>query len=165
LIPYNTGIYRLGSDSRDNLATCHPLLIIVVRHSIVMTPMDFSVECGFRGENAQNYAFAQGRSTKKWPEGAHNHLSDAQDVAQGFIDQEGLALSLAVDVASFLHGLQQWNRPKEARWLNGFICGVGMPLVLPYGFYLRSGDDWDMDGDQMEHKLTDSPHVELRRLP
>lgn len=165
MTPYNTGIYRLGEDSLDHLSTCHPLLKMVVRHAITMTPMDFSVVWGFRGARAQNKAFDDGNSSLKWPHSEHNHLSDAQDVAEGFAEDEGLPLSLATDVVPYLFGKQQWNRPREANWLNGWICGVGMPLVMPHGFYLRSGSDWDMDGDQAEHTLKDPYHVELRRLP
>jgi len=161
---YSTGLYHLGSTSSGRLSSCHPLLIVVIRHSLVMSPMDFAVECGFRGQAAQNKAFVDGASTKQFPDSWHNHESDAQDVKDGFATIEGAALSMAVDVVPFLYGRKSWNRPKEARWLNGFIIGVGMPLVFPYGFYLRSGDDWDMDGDHEEHTLKDSPHIELRRF-
>ena len=162
---YATGTYQLGTTSSGRLLTCHPLLQMVVRHAIVMSPMDFAVTCGFRGEVAQNIAFRDGFSTKQFPESWHNYLASPYDVAAGFAQELDQELSMAVDLVPFLYGRKRWDRPKEARWLNGFVCGVGMPLVLPYGFYLRSGDDWDMDGDQEEHSLKDSPHIELRRLP
>lgn len=162
---YASGLYRLGKTSSGRLLTCHPLLRTVVRHAIVMSPMDFAVECGFRGEVAQNNAFTDGHSNKAFPDSWHNHEATARDVAEGFARELYQELSMAVDLVPFLHGRKRWDRPLESRWLNGWVMGVGMPLVLPHGFYLRSGDDWDMDGDQLEHKLVDSPHIELRRLP
>ena len=161
---YATQMYQLGKTSSGRLLTCHPLLQMVVRHAIVMTPMDFAVDCGFRGREAQNQAFENEYSTKKFPYSWHNHLADPLDVAEGFAREVDEELSMAVDLVPFLKGRKRWNLPKEIRWLNGWVMGAGMSLVLPHGFYLRSGVDWDMDGDQTEHKLVDAPHIELRRL-
>ena len=161
---YATQMYQLGKTSSGRLLTCHPLLRMVVRHAIVMSPMDLSVVCGFRGEVAQNNAFRDGFSTKKFPGSWHNHLADPRDVAEGFAQELDQELSMAVDLVPFLEGRKRWDLPKEIRWLNGWVMGVGMSLVIPHGFYLRSGVDWDRDGDQTEHKLVDAPHIELRRL-
>jgi len=156
--------YHLGRTSKSRLDTCHPLLINVVEVAIVYSPMDFTVVCGYRGEVAQNSAYANGNSTKRFPQSMHNHLSDEQDMAEGYADALGIPLSLAVDVAPWIGGRLRWDRPWESRWLNGFILGIGIPLVAAHSFYLRSGVDWDMDGDQKEHKFQDSPHIEIRRL-
>ncbi len=161
---YALNRYHLGSTSRGRLESCHPLLINVVEVAIVHTPMDFSVFCGYRGETSQNAAFANGLSETPFPESMHNHRSDARDMVEGYAEELDEELSLAVDVVPWFGGRQRWDRPWEMRWLNGFILGIGMPLVVAHGFYLRSGSDWDMDGDQEEHKLKDSPHLELRRL-
>ena len=161
---YALNRYHLGSTSRGRLETCHPLLINVVEVAIFHSPMDFSVICGYRGEVPQNEAYANGLSTKQFPDSMHNHRSDARDMVEGYAEALDEELSLAVDLAPWIGGRVRWDRPQEARWLNGFIIGIGMPLVVPHGFYLRTGVDWDMDGDQEEHRLKDSPHIELRRL-
>ena len=161
---YALNRYRLGNGSRGRLETCHPLLVAVVERAIIYTPMDFSVVCGWRGEADQNAAADGGASSTRWPDSRHNHLSDEDDVAEGYADRTGRPLSLAVDLAPWIGGRLRWDLPWEIRWLNGFVNGIGQPIVSAHGFYLRSGNDWDMDGDQEEHKLKDSPHTELRRL-
>lgn len=133
--------------------------------AIALTPMDFSIICGFRGEESQNRAFRDGNSTKRYPGSWHNYTSKELDVEEGYAQRVGMDLSMAVDAAPFLEGRIRWDLQEEIRWLNGFIIGVGMPMVVPHGFYLRTGVDWDMDGIQHEHQLIDAPHTELRRLP
>ena len=158
--------YRLGRTSKRRLYTCHPIIVRTVEAAIIQSPMDFTVVCGYRGEAAQNEAYDSipRRSTKPFPESMHNHRSTDQDVAEGYADALNLPLSLAVDVAPWIGGRIRWDLPNEIRWLNGFILAIGMPIAIEEGFYIRSGVDWDMDGDQQEHSLIDAPHLEVRRL-
>ena len=162
---YAPNRYHLGRTSESRLVTCHPIIIRIIRRAIILSPMDFTVVCGYRGEDEQNEAYFADPplSTKRFPESMHNHLSNEQDVAEGYASALGLPLSLAIDVAPWINGRISW-RESEMRWLNGLIVGIGMPIAEEYGFYVRSGDDWDMDGDQQEHGLVDSPHTEIRKL-
>ena len=163
---YAPSRYKLGKVSRSRLITCHPVIITTIEKAIVLSPMDFTVVCGFRGEKEQNAAYyaTPPRSTKRFPESMHNHLSDERDVTEGYAGALGIPLSLAVDIAPWVGGRIRWDLPWELRWLNGFINAIGQSIAVPLGFYFRSGSDWDMDGDQEEHTLKDSPHNELRRL-
>jgi peptidoglycan L-alanyl-D-glutamate endopeptidase CwlK len=80
----------LGKDSLRHLATCHVdlrKLIICVAAGIdegdlaYAGVMDISVLCGYRGEEEQNKAVADGASETPWPRSKHNRMpSDAVDV-------------------------------------------------------------------------------------
>lgn len=161
---YEPGQYRLGSSSLERLSTCHPLWQVIIERAIAISPMDFTVACGFRNKADQNEAYALARSTKRFPDSLHNHLSDQEDVAEAHADGVGEPFSLAIDVVPYLDGRARWDLLYELRWLNGFIMGVGMPIAQAAGFYIRTGVDWDMDGSQAEHHFIDAPHLELRRL-
>ena len=156
--------YRLGKVSQSRLVTCHPIIIETVEEAIIYSPMDFTVVCGFRGMVGQNKAVADGASTTLWPNSMHNHESDKRDVDEGYALGVGIPLSMAVDIAPWVDGRLRWDLPWEIRWLNGFINAIGQTIAEPAGFYFRPGTDWDMDGNQQEHKLKDSPHNELRRI-
>lgn len=161
---YRQRRYRLGAISNLNLDHCHPIIQQTVKEAINISPMDFAVACGWRGKLDQDFAFAEGFSTKRFPESLHNHLADEQDLLEGFAQKIGQPLSLAVDLVPFLEARKRWDLPKELRWLNGFVMAVGLPIALARGFYFRTGVDWDLDGNQTEHHFIDAPHLELRRL-
>ncbi len=163
---YQPGGYKWGRKSRERLQTAHPLLRNVAERAIIVSPMDMTILWTFRGEEDQNAAFESGASTKRFPESMHNHLATMDDIDDGWARAIGEPLSLAMDIAPWINGRQApWTWENEYRWLNGFVCAIGMEVLRPYGFYIRTGLDWDMDGDQREHKLEDAPHLELRRLP
>ena len=162
---YRPGRYRWGRKSREALWTLHPLLAKTAERAIVTSPMDMTILWTWRGQEDQDAAFEAGHSTKKFPDSMHNHTADLDDVDAGWAKTVGEPLSLAIDIAPWINGARApWAWTEEFRWLNGYLCAVGMEVVGPYGFYLRTGSDWDMDGDQREHKLQDAPHLELRRL-
>lgn len=162
---YQPGSHKWGRKSREKLQLAHPLLVRMAERAIIVSPMDMTILDTHRGEEEQNAAFDSGASTKRFPESTHNHLATMDDVDEGWARTIGEPLSLAMDIAPWINGRQApWAWEEEYRWLNGFVCAIGMEVVAPYGFYIRTGVDWDMDGDQREHKLEDAPHLELRRL-
>lgn len=158
--------YAFGRKSLQRLQTAHPLWRDVAQVAIAETPMDFTVVWAFRGEEDQNAAFASGASTKRYPDSKHNYTATEQDIDEGYASRIGQPLSLAVDFMPWFRLTPhiRWDWPEEARWLNGFIVGVGTPIVRPHGFIIRTGADWDMDGDHHDQRLIDLPHLELRRL-
>jgi len=81
----------LGVSSRRELGTCHPKLQMLIqevdKRLVKRHLLDLSVICGHRGEADQEKAFANGKSTKHWPDSKHNELpSCAVDVAPYPID-------------------------------------------------------------------------------
>ena len=81
----------LGVASNRELDTCHPklqrLFREVDRRLAKRGRLDLTIVCGHRGEAAQNKAFAEGKSKKRWPDSKHNTLpSTATDSAPYPID-------------------------------------------------------------------------------
>src|SRR5258708_2920791 len=82
-----------GAASEAQLATCDPRIVTVLRDAIKY--MDFTVVEGFRGEVAQNAAYAKGLSKLPWPLGNHNHSpSFAADIAPYPVDWSSAERSL-----------------------------------------------------------------------
>ena len=68
-----------GATSRRHRDSCHADLRHVLDDAIKR--YNFSCIWGHRGEDRQNKAFADGHSTKRWPNSRHNQLpSQAFDV-------------------------------------------------------------------------------------
>lgn len=136
---------HFGSQSRANLATCHPALQRLMER--VVLGFDCKVTQGWRGEKEQNEMFEMDRSQRRWPDSEHNHL-----------DEDGNPQSLGIDVVPYP---VQWpTTPREwYRWyyFAGYVMGVAAQLGIP----LRSGLDWDMDTDVLDQKFNDGPHFEL----
>jgi hypothetical protein len=128
-------MYKFGERSKNNLATCHPLLQEILNEAI--KHVDFSVLQGHRGEIEQNAYYSAGKSKVKWPNSKHNkNPSHAVDVAPYPIDWE--------DIKRFAH-------------LMGLLRGI----AVAKGIKVRIGADWDNDGDITDHKFMDWPHIEL----
>lgn len=96
---------------------------------------------GHRGEEAQNEAYHNNRSTVRWPNSKHNKLP-----------------SLAVDVAPYP---VDWEDLDRFRVFAGFVLGVATVM----GIELRWGGDWDSDWDYTDQRFHDLPHFELLRAP
>jgi peptidoglycan L-alanyl-D-glutamate endopeptidase CwlK len=82
---------------------------------------DFSVLEGFRGEDAQNYAFDNGFSKVRWPFGKHN-----------------IHPSRAVDIAPYP---VRWNDPVRFTELSIIIKRIAGELMIP----IKWGGDWGWD--------------------
>jgi hypothetical protein len=127
--------YHFGKTSKERLETCHPLLQEILNEAIKY--VDFSVLCGERGEAEQEAAVESGASKLNYPDSKHNSSP-----------------SLAVDVAPYPI---DWDDIKRFAFLQGILIGIAMQK----GIKVRSGVDWDSDGDITDHKFMDWPHLEL----
>ena len=141
---------RFGSRSTERLQTAHQLLQSVSTEAIKY--WDFTILYGWRGEDIQNELYAQGLSTKRFPDSKHNRMSE-----------EGEPESWAVDVAPWFPDEPhvRWNHPNDFRLLAGQIMGLAQPILLPRGFTLRWGGDWNMDQDTYNQTFFDLGHLEL----
>ncbi len=114
---------------------------------VVLQIKDHSVIKGHRGEEEQHAAFTSDpqRSKLDWPDGNHNALpSKAQDVrSHPFppLDDDG------GDSA----------RREEQLYLLGLYRGVAAVMGIP----LRTGADWDRDGEILDNGFDDLFHVEI----
>lgn len=102
----------LGEASVRQLDTCHPKLVRLItevdRRLSKRKVIDLKVQCGHRGQLAQEQAFKDGFSAKHWPDSRHNTLpSTAVDITpypQAWADNElimflvGYVLAVANDI-------------------------------------------------------------------
>jgi len=157
--------YSFGIQSKERLATCHPVLVLIAEKAIHRCPMDFTILSGYRTKELQNSLVAKGRSKTPYPKSKHNRTATEQDVLLGFASEVGQPLSWAIDVAPWYADAPniRWDRQDEFRWLAGFILGIGAPIAEGHGFRLRWGGDWDSDGDhsKTDNPFMDLPHIEL----
>jgi peptidoglycan LD-endopeptidase CwlK len=124
-----------GQRSLAELATCHPDLQRVANEAIKY--WDFSILDGHRTQEEQETAFRTGRSKLHWPEGPHcKSPSEAFDFAPYPID---------------------WSNEDRFLLLAGKIMGLAQQM----GIRLRSGADWDGDGNPRNQTFNDRGHLEL----
>lgn len=130
-----------GAASLAQLATCDEDLQRLFRK--VVESFDCKVVEGFRGKDAQNYAYTHGFSDKPWPEGNHNHKpSTAADVYPFPIPKDfAMNKEYAEKMRLFAH------------YVLGVAAGMGIGL--------RWGGDWDHDWNYTDQSLVDLPHFEL----
>lgn len=107
---------------------------------IVLQIKDHSVIKGHRGEEEQHQAFVDGNSELDWPDGNHNaYPSKAQDVqAYPFPEKES-------------------EQREEQLYLLGLYKGVAYMRGIP----LRTGADWDRDGEILDNGFDDFFHIEI----
>ncbi len=124
-----------GYSSLKQLDTLHPDLKKVLLEAVKTS--NFTILEGHRGEAAQNKAFDEGKSKKRWPEGNHNSLP-----------------SKAADCAPYP---VNWNDTARFFVMIGHIQSAAIRL----GINIRVGADWDSDGNFIEETFPDLPHIEL----
>ena len=127
--------YKFGETSQKRLDTCHPKLQEIANEAIKY--IDFSISCGHRSEAEQTAVFRAGKSKVEYPNSKHNPSpSRAMDVVPYPVD---------------------WEDIKRFAYLMGILKGIAMAK----GYKVRTGVDWDSDGDITDHKFMDWPHIEL----
>ena len=135
---------RFGTRSTTVLETLHPALRRVLVDAIKVR--DFTLIEGYRGRDEQEEYFRTGKTTLHFPDSLHNHQpSRAVDLAPWYADPPHV----------------RWEATEEFYSLSGFIQGV----AVGHGVELRSGGDWDRDGDHHDQSFHDLPHLELRAWP
>ena len=126
---------RFGNESIARLETCHSRLQTLFRE--VVTSFDCKIECGYRGEEEQNAAFRNNRSTKKFPDSKHNTQP-----------------SIAVDVIPYP---VDWENISRFYFFGGYVKAKAESM----GILIRWGGDWDGHTLTDDQKFLDLPHFEL----
>ena len=137
--------YTLGPRSRANLAGVHPDLVRVVEHAIQITRQDFFVVEGVRTPERQSELYAQGRT-------APGPVVTWTKTSRHFRGVDGYGR--AVDLVPWPI---DWNTPAKF----DAIYAAMMAAAEEAGVAVRSGMDWDGDGNPRERGESDSPHFEL----
>jgi len=122
--------------SKDRLATCDARLQRVFNE--VIKHFDCTIIVGHRGEKAQNEAFANGKSQKRWPNGNHNSMpSKALDATPYPVD---------------------WTDRARMTLFAGFVLGIAQGM----GIDLRWGGDWNENMKVKDNSFNDLPHFEVK---
>ena len=126
---------KFGKRSRENLASCDPILQEIFNE--VIKYVDCSVTEGHRGEKRQNELYEEGKTKVKYPKGRHN--SDP---------------SLAADVTPY--PVDYTDRERQTLFA-GFVLGLSSRM----GYRIRWGGDWDRDFEVSDNRFDDFPHFQL----
>jgi peptidoglycan LD-endopeptidase CwlK len=130
---------RWGKGSLAVRATLAPPLIALADDVAQFVPpkFDHTLLCGHRNEAAQNKAFADKRSTKRWPDSKHNVFP-----------------SLALDVL-----------PYPDDWLDELriarLIGIYDARAIGLGIAIRVGLDFNGNGRSRDERFIDAWHLEL----
>ena len=129
---------RFGDKSMAALRSADPLLLEIAFK--VLEIKDHSILKGHRTESEQNAAFHSGNSKLLWPDGKHNATP-----------------SKAIDVQTYPRPSLEMDFYEEQYYLLGMYVGVAHEMRLK----LRTGADWDTDGEVTDNGWDDLFHVEL----
>ena len=127
---------KFGRKSQEKLSTCHPDIMRICNELI--KTMDVTVLQGVRYIEEQEELVRQGKSKTL----NSRHLPDSS------------GLSRAVDLAPYPI---DWNNRDRFIYMQGMIVGIASQL----GIGIRSGIDWDVDGEIKDHNFFAGPHFEL----
>ena len=132
-----------SATSLRRLASCHSDIQVLC--NALIEDYDFTVVCGHRGEEEQNKAYKEGKSTLQYPDSKHNTYP-----------------SLAVDLAPYERNGIDWGRLQSA-YFAGRVVQKAIDLHKAGLMYhkLRAGLDWDLDNDIDDTKFWDAGHFEL----
>jgi peptidoglycan L-alanyl-D-glutamate endopeptidase CwlK len=132
---------KFSAESLDKLSTCHRDLQVLFNE--VIKHFDCKVTEGFRDKEAQNKAYADGRSQKQWPDGNHNHLP-----------------STAVDVYPYPIDMKDNSR---FYFFAGRVLGIAQMLKADNKIThsIRYGGDWNNDTQLKDNHFNDLVHFEL----
>jgi peptidoglycan L-alanyl-D-glutamate endopeptidase CwlK len=122
-----------GAASSAALAKCHPKLQLIANEAI--KEIDFRVLDATRGRADQERAFAGGKSKARFGQSAHNYVP-----------------AIAFDLFPSPY---DWNNRQS--FIN--LYNVVMRIAKAHDIPLRSGLDWNMDGNFKDG--WDAPHYEL----
>jgi peptidoglycan L-alanyl-D-glutamate endopeptidase CwlK len=134
---------RFSEISLLRLKTCHPDLRVLFGH--VIQGYDCTIVCGHRDKEAQDQAFAEGKSKLKYPRSKHNKTP-----------------SWAVDAAPYEKTGIDWSKC-QMLFFAGYVKGVADKLYQTgvISHRIRLGADWNENNDIDDEIFLDAPHFEL----
>ena len=133
-------MFEFGPKSLKELGTCRYDLKRIAH--AVLKLKDHSVIKGHRNQAEQDVAFfaSPPRSKLRWPDGKHNQNP-----------------SIAMDVKT-------WPVPETEAALREdqlYLLGLYVGVANGQGLTLRTGADWDRDGEIADNGFDDFFHVEI----
>lgn len=137
--------FKFGQGSTKKLTTCCPELRLIANRAIVLSPYDFTIVWGWRGEEIQNALLASNASTKAWPDSKHN-----------IVDNEFDPSSQALDFAPWIDNGIPWKETHTFALIAGCFFAAGREQ----GIKIRWGGDWNTNGKR-DQTLLDYGHIEV----
>jgi peptidoglycan L-alanyl-D-glutamate endopeptidase CwlK len=150
-------MFKFGTASKKKLSQVHPDLVAVAERALMLSPYDFTIVHGWRGEEVQNALFDSRASHKRWPDSKHNKMSS------GYFDQvtrqstPSKPCSEAIDFAPWVNKSIAWDDTH----IFAVIAGLFHAAASEQGVVIRYGGDWDTDGSTKDQTLMDWGHVEI----
>ena len=147
------GNYSFGTNSKNNLNTCHPDLIKVMEMAIKYSIVDFGISEGHRILERQKQLYDKGLSRIDGvnSKGKHN-----------------MTPSMACDIYAYHPDYEMRKKIAYDHSHLAYISGiVNMCSEILYErkeikHKVKNGGNWDEDGILMyDHNLIDLPHFEL----
>ena len=139
--------HKFGTGSRAKLLTCNIWLEKLAERALSLSPVDFTIVHGYRGQALQDSLQTGGSSTKTFPNSKHN-VWDAGNNEPS---------SEALDFGPWLGGTIPWDDTH----LFCVIAGCFFAAAAELAIKIRWGGDWDMDGSTMDQTLMDFGHIEI----
>jgi len=131
--------YHFGKRSIQKLSTVEEELQQVMIESLAYSPVDFGIISGKRSAEEQKKIFLSGASQR-----------------DGYIKISKHQGGLAIDFACYEKGKLTW----ESKYYYTVI-GVVLSTARRLGYEIRSGSDWDRDGDFSDNGFQDLGHIEI----
>jgi peptidoglycan L-alanyl-D-glutamate endopeptidase CwlK len=132
--------YSFGIKSNLQRATLHPDLQAVLDEAI--KTFNYSIDCGWRGKEAQDKAVRDKASKVNWPNSRHN-----------------VTPSEAADLLPYPFKQEDWKDLARFARMMGHVEAAAAKLGIP----IELGMDWDMDSKTIDESFKDFPHVQLKR--
>lgn len=121
--------------------SCHPDLQKIATLAIQLC--DFTITEGYRGKESQEKDFVEGRSKLQYPESKHNATA-----------ADGSPCSKAFDFAPYP---VDYSATGRFYYVSGIMLGIASAL----GIKVRTGADFNRDGNVANESFKDLPHIEL----
>lgn len=135
-------MFKFSKTSRERLETCDGALIQVMEDALRASEVDFGIAEGHRSKERQMRLFMDGKTkidgVKR--KGKHNHEP-----------------SQAVDIYAWVNGKSNY-KTNYLLYLGGIIKATGYHL----GVRIRSGFNFDQDGELLEQSFDDLVHHEIK---
>jgi hypothetical protein len=153
--------FNYGKRSQGNLETCHPDLRLVAETALKLSQVDITITEGERTSERQQMLFDTGKS-KVNPK---KYTPEVLITKGKHITNEFRTLSDAFDFIAAVPGKPKLAYDKgHLMYLVGVFTAVG-EMLFQQGkitHKIRSGSNWDMDGElQYDQNFFDAPHIEL----
>lgn len=148
---------KYGEKSLEKLNTCHPDLIRLFMLVEKRAPFDVTILQGHRPIEVQFELYQQGRSRMGTSWVVTNKSKVVTNVdGHSIKGKHNQTPSLAVDVSPYP---VSWK--ERDAWRFDVLAGVVLACANELEIDIRSGMDWDGDGDRSDQTLVDAPHWEL----